>query len=170
MEPKVIWITGLSGAGKTTMARQLAVQLEGKGLSPVLLDGDAVREAIGDENCGHDRHCRLVNAYRICRLAKMIADQGRIVIVATMSLFHEIHEWNRANYPSYYEVLLECDADVLKQRDSKGHYGRGENLPGIDIVPELPLKADIVLCNMDFSVPPEQLANDVIMGIEGKLS
>ncbi|RKZ63425.1 MAG: adenylyl-sulfate kinase, partial [Candidatus Parabeggiatoa sp. nov. 3] len=84
--PKVLWITGLSGAGKTTIARATQDILRSKSVCTVLLDGDQVRNVVKDESCGHDQANRLKNAYRISRLAKMIAEQGLVVIVATMSL------------------------------------------------------------------------------------
>ena len=122
MNSRTIWITGLSGAGKSTIARELQSLCQEQGLACVLLDGDEVREAIGDETCGHDPESRLVNAYRICRLAKMLSKQRTIVIVATMSLFHEIHAWNRDNLPGYFEVYLDVDMVVLQTRDPKGLY------------------------------------------------
>ena len=101
---RVIWITGLSGAGKTTVAQAAARCLRLKGMHPVILDGDAVRDVVCDPHTGHDRVSRLANAYRICRLAKLLADQGHLVLVATMSLFSEIHRWNREQLPNYLEV------------------------------------------------------------------
>ena len=87
---RVIWITGLSGAGKSTIARAAVTQLRALGELPVLIDGDQIREAIADPNTGHDIASRLANAYRISRFAKLFAEQGHTVIVATMSIFHEI--------------------------------------------------------------------------------
>ena len=75
-EGRVIWITGLSGAGKSTIARAAVSQLRARGELPVLLDGDAIREAIADPHTAHDPASRLANAYRVSRLAKLFADQG----------------------------------------------------------------------------------------------
>ncbi len=148
----VIWLTGYSGAGKTTIARRMAGLLCEQGLCPVLLDGDQVREAINDTACGHDPKARLENAYRICRLARLLSEQGHPVIVATMSLFHEVHAWNRANLPEYFEVLVKTSLDVARSRDPKGLYSRLEageekNLPGMDLTPEFPLAPHLVLEN-----------------------
>lgn len=71
-----------------------------------LLDGDAVREVIQDPHIGHDRASHLDNARRICRLAKLLADQGQVVLVVTMSLFSEIHRWNREHLPHYRDLSL----------------------------------------------------------------
>lgn len=148
----MIWITGLSGAGKTTVARAVVRCLRGHGLAALLLDGDTVRQAIGDATVAHDRASRLTNAYRIARLARLMAEQDMIVAVATMSLFHEIHAWNRRHLPAYYEVLLKADADVRAKRDPKGIYARAaagveSHVGGLDLAIELPLAPHIALRN-----------------------
>lgn len=148
----VIWLTGLSAAGKSTIAKEIQTILQEKGIFPLLLDGDEVRTAINDLNCGHDSKNRLLNAYRISRFANLAARQGLIVIVATMSLFHEIHDWNRQNFPKYFEVLIQADMETLKKRDPKGLYkkisaGKEKNMPGVDLEPQFPQKPDLIIDN-----------------------
>jgi len=152
LSSRVFWITGLSGAGKTTVASEVVAQLREHGAAAVLIDGDAVREVVGDPVTGHDRESRLVNAYRIARLAKMLADQGLVVVVATISLFREIHAWNRSNLPGYLEVYLKVDLEVARKRDPKGLYeraGRGEeaNLAGLDLDFDAPCSPHLVIDN-----------------------
>ena len=152
----VIWITGLSGAGKSSIARALVEQLRTQYEFPVLIDGDEIREAICDPHTGHDLVGRLANAYRISRLAKLIAGQGYTVIVATMSLFNEIHAWNRKNLPNYFEAWIEVDFAILKARDIRGFYSRTHNgqinnVPGFDLEYERPHKPDIILRN-DYNI------------------
>ena len=166
-ERRVIWITGLSGAGKSTIARATVKQLHTQGEQPVLIDGDEVRNAIRDPHTGHDSASRLVNAYRICRLAKLLADQGHIVIVATMSIYHEIHSWNRRNCPNYFEVRVEVDLDALQSRDARGLYSRtnnGEtsNVPGLDLDYERPLHPDLILTNNPPLRKPGELASELL--------
>ena len=162
MHSGVIWITGLSGSGKTTLAAALAQAMTERGARPAVLDGDRVRAAIGDERCGHDPVSRLTNAYRLCRLAGLLAEQGHPVIVATMSLFHEIHEWNRRNLPGYFEVLLDVDMETVSKRDAKGHYARGTDLPGVDIAPEMPLSPHLRLRNKGHETPATELARQIL--------
>ena len=149
---RVIWITGLSAAGKSQIGAEVVRLLGSRGTFSLLLDGDAVREAVADPAIRHDRASRLANAHRISRLARMLAAQGLTVVVATMSLFHEVHAWNRANLPGYFEVLIDVDLDVLKQRDPKALYagagaGRRRNVGGIDLAVELPRSPHLVIDN-----------------------
>lgn len=151
-EGRVVWITGLSATGKSTVARHMKGVLDAKGVPTVVVDGDEVREMVADDCCGHDRESRIKNAYRICRLARMIARQGFTVLVATMSLYHEVHEWNRLNLPGYLEVFLEADLDTLKSRDPKGLYeklanGEEKNMGGVDIEAEYPQDPDLHIRN-----------------------
>lgn len=123
----VIWITGLSGAGKSTIAAEVHRLMRERGLPAVHLDGDQVREVVGDAACGHDPESRLVNAYRICRLAAMLAAQDLPLVVSTVSLFHEVHAWNRANLSGYFEVYVKVRLDTVHRRDPKGIYVRASN-------------------------------------------
>ena len=116
---QVLWITGFSGAGKTTLATALMPYL---GPRSVLLDGDELREALGVTNYGFDRENRRRLAFTYARLALMLAKQGFTVVVATISLFHDLHAWNRENLPGYIEIWLEVPGEELRKRDPKGLY------------------------------------------------
>jgi len=131
---RVIWITGLSGAGKSTIARHLVELMRGDGECPVLLDGDEVRLAVADPVIGHDRASRLVNAMRICRFARLLAMQGLTVVVATMSLFREVHAWNREHLPGYFEVFVRVELGKLRERDARGLYSRAQAGSERDVV------------------------------------
>ena len=157
----VIWITGLSGAGKTTLAGELTNQLRGKGQPCILLDGDKIRKAIADPVIVHDPESRLICAMRICRLAQMLEQENIFVVVATMSLFPEVFSWNRKNFNEYIEVYLKVDLEILKQRDSKGLYSRAEkgevsNVAGVHFQIQGPENPDLILENNsplnDFSI------------------
>lgn len=148
----IIWITGLSGAGKTTLAQHVTEALKHRGAPVVLLDGDALRWVVQDPAVGHDRASRLTNAYRIARMAKLLEEQGLTVVVATMSLFHEIHAWNRQEFREYLEVWLEVDSTTLRKRDPRGLYTRFEqgtqsNVVGLDLPCEKPRAPHLVLNN-----------------------
>ena len=146
----VFWITGLSGAGKTTVARELWNRLRAGGRPVVLLDGDELRSAIA-ENLGHSAADRRRSAMRNARLCRLLADQGSDVVCATISLFHEVQRWNRENILGYREIYLRVPIDELQRRDSKGIYAaasRGaRDVVGIDVPAEAPEAPDLVLDN-----------------------
>ena len=163
----VIWITGLSGAGKSTLATEVCAQIKHHGATAVLLDGDEFRKVI-DDNLGHDPNARLVNAFRLARMAKLISDQGVTVVCATMSLFPEIWSWNRENISYYQQIYLKADKETLEARDNKGLYraareGKQENIIGWDLAFEEPLNSDLVLMTSDYSLKTlPQIAQKII--------
>jgi len=157
----VFWITGLSAAGKTTLAQLLTDKLRGMGKSVVMLDGDELRNAL-DITTEHSRDSRLTLAYKYSRLAKMIAVQGVTVVVGTVALFKEIHSWNRENQPGYFEVYLKVPIEELRRRDPKGIYKRydaGEltNVAGLDLIVDEPLNPDMTIEYIDGLSPEDEL-------------
>jgi adenylylsulfate kinase len=108
MKATVFWITGLPGAGKTTLARTVVEYLKGNGVPTVWLDGDALRNALGVSS-RHDRAGRFEMAQSYARLAGLFVEQEFSVVVSTVSLFHDIHAANRTMFDSYLEVFLEVD-------------------------------------------------------------
>ncbi|MBV8601217.1 MAG: adenylyl-sulfate kinase, partial [Candidatus Eremiobacteraeota bacterium] len=92
---RVYWITGFSGAGKSTLARALAERLRADGETPILLDGDELRSVLGKEDA-YTATERAELAMSYGRLCKLLSDQGFTVICATISMFHEVRDWNRA--------------------------------------------------------------------------
>lgn len=163
----VIWITGLSGAGKTTISRLVADTLRKKGNNCILLDGDDIRRAFPPTQSGHDRASRLVNARRNSGLAKLLADQGHTVVFATMSLFNEIQNWNRENFPDYLEIFVDVPMEVLKARDKKELYSRAEkglvsNVVGVHLEYDAPEKPDLVVDNSGDISKIEGIAQKIV--------
>jgi cytidine diphosphoramidate kinase len=142
----VIWITGLAGAGKSSIAGEVVTRLRACVPDPaILLDGDAVRAVFGDN--GYDRESRLAAAYRISRLAGLVAAQHVIAVVATMSLFHEIHAFNRTLGMHYLEVLVQCSEVNLHQRTPLYAQDDGAQVVGRGIPAELPRAPHLVVHN-----------------------
>ena len=143
----VYWITGLSGAGKSTLARLLTRWLREQGRLVLVLDGDDLRMALGAAAmvAPHER-VALASCYgRLCRL---LALQGADVVIATMSLFHAIHRWNREHLPGYVEILLDVPMSELVARDAKGLYGgaiAGAYVAGVGQAVEFPENPHIVI-------------------------
>ncbi len=149
----VVWITGLSGAGKSTLANELTARLRLLGKAVVMLDGDVLRDVFGVAAANaqnHGRAGRLALAMQYAHLCRVIAAQGFTVVIATISLFREVHAWNRANLPDYFEVYLRVPVEELRRRDPKGIYRRfdaGElsHVAGLDLPIDEPEAADWVL-------------------------
>src|ERR1700678_789060 len=148
---RVYWITGLSGAGKTTLGRELWQRLRAAGRPAIFLDGDMLREVIA-EDLGHNLANRRKSAMRNARLCRMLASQGGDVVCPTISMFHEVQRWNRENIANYREIYLRVPMDELQRRDAKGIYAaarRGDlsDVVGLDVAAELPETPDLILDN-----------------------
>lgn len=150
---RVIWITGLSGAGKSTLAHEVVKKLRHTGKAVVMLDGDEMRAVFGASAANvenHGREGRLALAKKYSHLCLILASQGLTVIIATISLFRELHSWNRANLPGYFEVFLKVPVEELRRRDPKGIYrsydaGELTNVAGMDLTIDEPEAADWVV-------------------------
>jgi adenylylsulfate kinase-like enzyme len=152
----VVWVTGLAGAGKTTLANALAVELRRRGQRPVCLDGDDLRELL-PVPLGHGVAQRRALARYYAGLAAHLAGQGHVVICSTVSLFHEIHEWNRRHNARYLEVWLRVSVAELRERGRRDHLyanGTATDVVGVDTAAEFPENADLIIDNgTDQAVP-----------------
>lgn len=168
----MIWITGLSGAGKSTLAKKVATRLLNAGEKIVMLDGDEMREVFGNvkENfANHGRTVRLELAMQYAKLCRLISSQGTTVICSTISMFREVHEWNRKNIPGYFEVYLKVPLSELRRRDPKGIYqrfdsGKLKDVAGLDLEVDEPQTPDI-LFEFDSKQSLSDLADQVIKKI-----
>lgn len=145
----VFWLTGLSDSGKSTMCNLLVNHLREQGRSIIKLDGDEIRVVVGSVKA-HSRDDRIALAMRYSKMCKMLSDQGFDVAIATISLFNEVHQWNRENLPGYCEIFLDVPLEELRRRDTKGIYERYErdeitNVAGVDLKVDFPLNPDIKL-------------------------
>lgn len=146
----VVWITGLAGSGKSTLARALAKKLRESHPNIIELDGDELREALGEG--AYDRDSRMAIAKRRARLAGLLSKQGFVVITTAIAMFEEVYRHNRAVIPNYLEVYVRCDMEELHRRDQKGLYtqaleGKISDVVGVDIAFDEPKEADLVIEN-----------------------
>ncbi|WP_318773735.1 adenylyl-sulfate kinase [Meiothermus sp.] len=145
----LVWFTGLSGAGKTTLARALQLRLEAAGYATELLDGDAVREHLS-KGLGFSREDRDTNVRRIGYVANLLAKHGVIVLVSAISPYRATREEVLAQAPRKLEVFVDAPLEVVAQRDVKGLYARafrGEipQFTGVSDPYEPPLQPDLHL-------------------------
>ena len=128
----VIWITGLSASGKTTLGNAVITSIRNENQNIVSLDGDILR-SVFDQASSYNREERLNLAFIYARLCKMLHEQGLIVVIATVALFKEIHAWNRENFVHYIEVFLDVPISELRRRDPKGMYRKYDSGEIIDV-------------------------------------
>ena len=153
-QPKVLWFTGLSGAGKSTVANQVEKRLHAQGVHTFLLDGDNVRHGL-NRDLGFTDEDRVENIRRVAEVARLMADAGLVVLVSFISPFRAERQMARERFEDgeFIEVFVDVPLEVAEARDVKGLYrkaraGQIPNFTGIDSPyeapenPELHLRAD----------------------------
>lgn len=153
----IIWITGLSGSGKTTIAKHLSGKLQKLGIKNIILDGDRLRTILGNK-WGYEKEERKELAFVYSRLCQFLADEGNTVICATLAMFDDVRTWNRENNDDYLEVYLRVPLNVLLERDQKGLYTKyKEDQAADDSVYmqdyEFPQNPDLVIDNFGDNSP-----------------
>jgi adenylyl-sulfate kinase len=144
----IVWFTGLSGAGKSTIAAELAREFTRRGLDFEVLDGDVVRTHLS-KGLGFGREDRDTNVRRIGWVARTLARHGCIAVCAAISPYRAIRDEVRAEFPRFVEVWLKVPLEVCEGRDVKGLYrkARAGEIPGftgIDDPYEEPRAAEVV--------------------------
>jgi bifunctional enzyme CysN/CysC len=167
--PCVVWLTGLSGAGKSTIANLVERRLHALGRHTYLLDGDNVRHGL-NKDLGFTEADRVENIRRVAEVAKLMVDAGLIVIAAFISPFASERRMARSlvNDGEFIEVHVDAPLDVAEQRDPKGLYAkarRGElvNFTGIDSPYEAPESPEV---HLDTAVlRPDEAAERVVEAV-----
>jgi len=157
----VVWFTGLSGAGKSTIANALKAELEARGRHVELLDGDEVRTHLS-KGLGFSKEDRDTNIRRIGYVARLVARSGGVAITAAISPYREVRDEVRAQTPGFVEVFARAPLDTLVERDVKGLYkkaiaGEIANFTGVSDPYEEPLHAEVV-CDTSLESLDQSLA------------
>ena len=168
-KPKVLWFTGLSGSGKSTIANEVEKQLFVMNRHTFLLDGDNVRHGL-NRDLGFTEADRIENIRRVGEVAKLMADAGLIVLTAFISPFRAERQMVREMLPEgeFIEIFVDTPLSVAEARDVKGLYkkarsGQLKNFTGIDSPYEPPEAPEIRVNTVDMT--PEEAARFIIQQI-----
>ena len=166
----VYFFTGLAGAGKTTIGGMFYERLKARKPDAELIDGDRVRQ--GDPNeppdpgiMDEDRYtteARKEGARYMFEWCRDIANEGRDVVVCSISMYKEIRDWNRANIENYREIYVKVSMDTLYKRDQKQLYStKAKNVVGVDLPWDEPECPDVVVQN-DGDEAPEVIVDNLV--------
>lgn len=163
----VVWLTGLSGAGKSSIADVIMRLTKPYLPGLVLIDGDVIRELFG-AGLGFDEDSRKIQIGRIQRLAQFLARQEIPVIVTALYSNPELMQWNRAHLPGYFEVYIDTSLDTVISRDTKGLYSRAlkgelQYVVGLDIAWHVPTSPDLAVQTV--GATPEDIAREIVKAV-----
>ena len=163
-----IWFTGLSGSGKSTIARILEKRLRAMGRKVEVLDGDVVRTNLS-KGLGFSKEDRDTNIKRIGFICHLLTRNDVVAIAAAISPYREVRDYNRSLIGNFVEVYAKCSLDECAKRDVKGLYqkamkGEIKGFTGVDDPYEEPLHAEVV-CETDRQTP-EESAEKVLSKLE----
>lgn len=166
-----VWLTGLSGSGKSTIAAAVAANLAGHGLLTYTLDGDNLRHGLNGD-LGFSADDRTENVRRVAEVARLFADAGVVALVPLISPYRAGREHARRLHEAaglvFVEVFIDAPLDVCEERDPKGLYAKaraGEitGFTGVDDPYEPPATPDIVITTA--TTPPDRAADTIVASL-----
>lgn len=154
----LLWFTGLSASGKSTISHHLEKELFDRNIRAYVLDGDNIRHGI-NANLGFSRSDRKENIRRIAELCKLMVDAGIVVLAAFISPYREDREFvrDKVGRESFFEIYVKCSVEVCEKRDPKGQYRKArqgviKNYTGISAPYEEPEHPDLILDTEELDV------------------
>ncbi|MDA8431718.1 MAG: adenylyl-sulfate kinase [Nitrospiraceae bacterium] len=171
-ESGLVWLTGLSASGKSTIAHAVEKRLFEQGVRTYVLDGDNVRHGI-NSNLGFSREDRKENLRRIVEVSKLFMDAGIMVLAAFISPWRDDREFVRKSFEGdcFIEVYVKCPIEECERRDPKGQYAKAragiiKNYTGISSPYEEPENAEIVLDTLNMEL--EDCVNAIIRALDSR--
>ena len=159
----LFWITGLSGAGKTSVANEIKNEIT-KQFGPTLVfNGDDLRKIFHLNK--YDQKSRLENGKNFGKFAKFITDQNINLIFTVVGMFDQIRAWNKKNIDNYIEVYLKASVSkIRKKRKKKLYFKKNSPIVGIQIKPEFPKKPNFIVKN-DFTKTIKEISQSLLKKI-----
>ena len=159
-----IWLTGLSRAGKTTIAEGIAEWLSSQQLKVQILDGRFVRDELGDF-FGYSKDERIKVARVLSVMAKLLAENGVYPIVTAITPYQDSREFNRTELDPYLEIYVEASVETCMERDHLGMYRKAQrgdirHFIGVDVAYEVPKTPDLIL-STDEAAPSESIRDAI---------
>ncbi len=159
-KPFLIWITGLSGSGKTLLANSIYKKIKKKNKNTILINGDDLRE-IFNLNL-YDKKSRYNIALSYHKFILFLISQNISVVFATVSMFSRIRSLNRRKIDNYFEIYIESDVNFIRSLNKKEIYKNNNDLWGIKIKPELPKKYDFLVKNYSKDINFDKITTKII--------
>lgn len=160
----LFWITGLSGSGKTRIAKKIASTIRKKYGKTIILSGDEIRNIFDLKGYSYEERLKTVLKY--CKLAKKITSQNVNVILAVIGMVDTLRNWNKKNQKNYVEIYIKSDLKkIINAKKKKIYHKKIKKIVGIDILPEFPKKPNIII-NNDFNKDINYLSKNLLNKID----
>jgi adenylylsulfate kinase-like enzyme len=164
----LFWITGLSGSGKTTIAKKIYSRIKRDYGPTVIISGDEIRKIFSLKGYTYDDRLKIVKKY--CLLAKHITNNKVNIIISVIGMIDVLRSWNRKNIKNYIEIYIDSSIRYLKGRNKKKLYTNSkESVVGVNVKPEFPNKPDIKIYN-NFKKDTKNLSDTLYKKIKEKFS
>tara|TARA_Y100000590_G_C15689941_1_gene1003044 strand:+ start:393 stop:926 length:534 start_codon:yes stop_codon:yes gene_type:complete len=142
----LFWVTGLSGSGKTLLAKKISKEIRRSYGPTLVISGDDVRNIFNLK--GYTYKERLETVQKYCKLVKFLTSQKINVIFAVIGMMKPIRNWNRKNIDNYVEIFIKSQIKkIIKQKRKKIYFSKSKNIVGLDIKPDFPKKPHIIINN-----------------------
>lgn len=164
----LFWITGLSGSGKTTIAKKIYSRIKRDYGPTIIISGDEIRKIFSLKGYTYNDRLKIVKKY--CLLAKHVTQNKVNIIISVIGMIDTLRAWNRKNINNYIEIYIDSSIRYLKGRNKKKLYTNPkESVVGLNVKPEFPKKPDIKI-NNNFKRNTKDLSNILYKKIKDKFS